>query len=93
MSVLALIRSVVIKNCEPNIAFVEHIHGQWVPIGNQDPLPDVELLFVYDKRVLDVLLDHPMPAFAFFDVLEDFSVLAEHGDSSASALVAWFYDP
>ena len=84
---------VVVHNGKSYVAFVIHVDCQWIPIGNQNPLPDIKFLPMYDEWIFDVLLNNPISAFSLANVIEDFIVFAENGDASTSALVAWFNDP
>ena len=49
---------VIVDGREPDVALVVYPHGQRVPVSDEHPLPDVELLPAHDQRVLDVLLHH-----------------------------------
>jgi len=50
-------------------------------------------MLVNNQGVLDILLDNPVAPFALSDVLQNLVVVAQHRDTSSSALMAWLHDP
>lgn len=81
---------------EAEVAFVVEMHGEGVPIGDEHPLPDVELAVADDEGALDVLLGDE----ALFGgdalelaVLSDVRERIEAADATPAGFPRRFHDP
>jgi len=84
---------VKVLDCKSDVAFFIYKHSEWIPISYQNPLSDVKLFLIDNKRVFNVFLDHPMSSFAFFDIFQDLVVFGKNCNPSASTLMTWLHDP
>ena len=78
--------NVVVDGRESDVALPVDPYGQGVPIGDEHPLANIELLPEDQHRVLDVLLHDPLPRIYLSDVLHHLLVAAETLNAPASGL-------
>ena len=90
--ITSIVRIVVLR-CEAHIGRLPHPYGQWVDAGNQDPLPDVELLSKNDQRSFDVLLHDPDAQSTDADAMHHFFDISVNLNATASRLCTWLNDP
>lgn len=76
----------VVLGVEPNLEL-------GFPVGDDDPLADVELPALDNERRLDVLLGNPNLVHARPDVVVQVILVAVNLDASAARLPTWFHNP
>ena len=85
--------NVVVDRGKSNIALAIYPDSQWIPIGHKYPLTYIKLLFLYNQRVLYVLLHNEWSAFDSFYILHYLFIWPEDFYSSSSRFTSWFDDP
>ena len=53
---------------ESDVTLLIAPYCEGVPVGNEDPLPDIKLALFHYKRVLDALLNDPEPSISLQEV-------------------------
>ena len=93
LELITCIVRIIVLRCEAHIGRLPHPYGQWVDTGDQDPLPDVELLSKNDQRSFDVLLHDPDVESTNADAMHHFFDISMNLDATASRLCTWLNDP
>jgi hypothetical protein len=68
---------------KPNVTLLIDPYCKRVPVSDKDPLPDVKLLPADEQRVLNVLLDDPLPGMNFPDMDHHFIIAPETLNTTA----------
>mmetsp|Transcript_64109 Transcript_64109/g.184234 ORF Transcript_64109/g.184234 Transcript_64109/m.184234 type:complete len:295 (-) Transcript_64109:1675-2559(-) len=83
---------VILLPGEAEIRVSPDVDSEGVPIRDQDPLPDVELVAIHEHRPFDVLLADPLEPVALGG-LENLVELAHDLDATTSRLPRWLHYP
>jgi len=84
---------IVLKSCQSDVAFVVDPHGQGVPAGDQNPLPNIKLFLINNERIFNIFLDNLAASSGPSNVLDDFIIVIEHFNPSSSASASRLCDP